>query len=135
MRTLEEIFNEAVEHKATAIINGDGYEARLLYGIRISRDNKTQEIVIEDSTSSGDYYRELNDEDYQLFLDNSWKYGVYVLSLNNLRRKLDLIEIKIGDEISSRNNEKYIKQQIQSRDNVLNRYATINNKLTKLNQV
>lgn len=135
MRTLEEIFKEAVEHTATAVVDGDGYEARLLYGIRISRDNKTNEIVIEDSSSSGDYYNELSDESYQLFLDNSWKYGVYVLSLSNLRRKLDLIEIKIRDEINSRNNEKYIKSQMQSRDNVLNRYTTINNKLTKLNQV
>ena len=101
MRTLEEIFKEAVEHTATAVVDGDGYEARLLYGIRISRDNKTNEIVIEDSSSSGDYYNELSDESYQLFLDNSWKYGVYVLSLSNLRRKLDLIEIKIRDEINS----------------------------------
>ena len=135
MRTLEDIFNEAVNDRNSAIVDGDGYEARLLYGIRISRDKKTNEIVIEDSSSSGDYYNELSDEYYQIFLDNNWKYGVYVLSLSNIRRKLDLIEIKIRDEINSRNNEKYIKQQIQSRDNLLNRFATINNKLTKLNQV
>lgn len=132
MRTLEEIFNEAVEHRNTAIVDGDGYEARLLYGIRISRDKKTNEIVIEDSTSSGDYYTELSDEFYQLFLDNNWKYGVYTLSLYNIRRKLDLIEIKISDEVSSRNNEKYIKQQVQSRENLLNRLLTINNKLNKI---
>ena len=134
MRTLEEIFIEAVNDRNSAIVDGDGYEARLLYGIRISRDNKTQEIVLEDSSSSGDYYNELSDEYYQVFLDNSWKYGVYVLSLSNIRRKLDLIEIKIMDEVNTRNNEKYIKQQNQSKDNLLNRFATINNKLIKLNK-
>jgi len=132
MRTLEDIFNEAVADKDTVTLDGVGYEARMLYGIKISKDNYTQDIVIQECTSNGDYYTEIYARHYELFFENGWKYSLYVLSLNNLRLRLDEIDNKIKLETNTRNNEKYIKSLVQSKENLESMYNKINSKLIKL---
>lgn len=132
MCTLEDIFKEAVADKDTVTLDGIGYEARMLYGIKISKDNYTQDIIIQECTYSGDYYTEICMRHYDLFLENGWKYALYVLSLNNLRLRLDEIGNKMRQEINSRNNEKYIKSLVQSKDNLETMYNKINSKLIKL---
>jgi len=133
MCTLEDIFKEAVADKDTVTLDGIGYEARMLYGIKISKDNYTQDIIIQECTSSGDYYTEICMRHYDLFLENGWKYALYVLSLNNLRLRLDEIDNKIKLETNTRNNEKYIKSLVQSKENLESMYNKINSKLIKLN--
>jgi predicted RNA-binding protein YlqC (UPF0109 family) len=133
MRTLEEIFKEAVTDKDTVSLDGVGYEARMLYGIKISKDNYTQYVTIQECKSNSDYYVDICMRHYELFGEKGWKYALYVLSLNNLRLRLDEIGNKIRQEINSRNNEKYIKSLVQSKDNLETMYNKINNKLIKLN--
>lgn len=132
MRTLEEIFKEAVADKDTVTLDGIGYEARMLYGIKISKDNYTEGIMIQECTSNGDYYVDICARHYELFFENGWRYALYVLSLNNLRLRLDEIGNKMRQEINSRNNEKYIKSLVQSKDNLETMYNKINSKLIKL---
>jgi hypothetical protein len=133
MRTLEDIFNEAVADKDTVTLDGIGYEARMLYGIKIAKDNYTQDIIIQECTSNGDYYVEIPLRHYEWFGEKGWKYALYVLSLNNLRLRLDEIDNKIKFETNTRNNEKYIKSLVQSKNNLESMYNKINSKLIKLN--
>jgi len=132
MCTLEDIFKEALSDKDAVTLDGIGYEARMLYGIKISKDNYTQDIMIQECTSSGDYYAEIPMRHYELFGEKGWKYALYVLSLNNLRLRIDEIDNKVRQEINSRNNEKYVKILLQSKDNLESMYNKINNKLIKL---
>jgi len=132
MCTLEDIFNEAVSDKDTVTLDGIGYEARMLYGIKIVKDNYTQDIIIQECTSSGDYYVEIPLRHYELFGEKGWSYSLYVLSLNNLRLRLDEIDNKIKLETNTRNNEKYIKSLVQSKENLESMYNKINSKLIKL---
>ena len=133
MRTLEDIFNEAVADKDTVTLDGVGYEARMLYGIKISKDNYTQYVFIQECNSNGDYYTDIPIRHYDLFFEKGWKYTLYVLSLNNLRLRFDEIDNKIKLETNTRNNEKYIKSLVQSKENLESMYNKINNKLIKLN--
>ena len=40
--TLDEIFNQALEDKSSANVDSQGYEARIGYGTKITRDKKNR---------------------------------------------------------------------------------------------
>jgi len=105
-----------------------------LYGIKSVRDNKTGYIEILNTTVSGNYYVEIAESDYEIFLTHGWRYGVYELSLLNYKVKLDWIERKIKKEVNKqgRVNDKQIQELKEDRDNVLQKYTEITIKLNKL---
>ena len=45
--TLDEIFNQALEDKSSANVDSQGYEARIGYGTKITRDKKTGKVIID----------------------------------------------------------------------------------------
>ena len=132
MYSLEHIFQESVEDFESAILDSMDYEARLLRGIKIVKDNETGEVVIFNTTKGGDYYKELGDNEYNLFLENGWKIGVYVISLSNYRRKLVSIERRIKEELGGRKNAKSIKMSKSRRLAILKNFSEVSNKLKEL---
>jgi hypothetical protein len=132
MYSLEYIFQEAVEDRETGNLDGLEYKARLLRGIKIIKDNETKEVVIFNTTVGGDFYKEITDEQYNLFFDNGWKIGVYVISLSNYRRKLVSIERRIQEELMGRKNAKSIKLSKSRRLKILKNFSEVSNKLKEL---
>jgi len=132
--TLEDIYQQAVEDNYSVELNGRGYEARLVYGIKIVRDKETEDVVIYNTAVNGSYYHELPTEKIKLFTENSWRYGVYILSLSNYRSKLDMIEHRIKTEINGRKSEKQITGLKSHRERILGKYTEVNQKLNQLNQ-
>ena len=132
MYSLEQVFNEALLDRKSALLNGKLYQARLLRGIKIVRDNETLEVEIFNTTMGGDFYKEVNAEQYKLFRENGWKIGVYVISLTNYRRKLVKIEQRIKDELNSRKNAKSIKMSKSRRLAILKNFSEVSNKLKEL---
>ena len=132
---LSEIFNEATQDTYAITLDGSDYESRLVYGVKIIRDVKTERIVIINTTRGGDYYAPVDNEALQVFLRKGWRMGVYALSLSNYRSKLDLIEGRIKDEMNGRASAKQIGLLKSQRDRILSRYSEINFKLNKLNQI
>jgi predicted nuclease of predicted toxin-antitoxin system len=132
--TLEEIFQQSVNDPYASSLNGVGYRSMNVYGIKSIKDNETGDVEILNTTRSGNYYVEIADSDYEIFLTHGWRYGVYELSLLNYKVKLDWIERNIKKEVNKqgRVNDKQIQLLKSERDNVLQKYTEITIKLNKL---
>ena len=132
MYSLEEVFNQSNEDRYAARLNGVGYISNTLYGVKIIRDNITLDVEILHAQFSEGYYAELTEDQVKIFLDNGWRYGVFVVALSNYCLKLDSIENKIKDAMSRRGSKKLVQMLKDRREEVLKKYTEINNKLNKI---
>ena len=132
MRSLEDIFKEAMNDSYSAILDTPYVEARLVFGVKIVRDRESGLIEILNTTRGGDYYKEITQKEYQEFHVNGWRYGVYDVSLSNYRRKLDMIDYNVNEAIANLASKKEIEGFHTRRKNIMNRYAKISNKLNLL---
>jgi len=130
--TLDEIFNQALEDKSSANVDSQGYEARIGYGTKITRDKKTGKVEFFNSTTGGGFYQVLSVLDIENFLQKGWKVGAYVLYLSNNRTKLDLIDRMVRKEINSSNNPASIKSLKAKKERVIKKYNKINLKLKSI---
>ena len=133
MHSLESLWEESLKDTYAISLDGSGYSARMVYGVKIVKDDETKQIQIINATRGGDYYSEINKEQLKTFLEKGWRIGVYVLSLSNYRLKLDLIEKKIQKEMNGRKSKKQIEMLKGSRQRVMTKYSEINYKLNQLN--
>lgn len=136
--SLKDIFIQATEDPSSSPLHGNGYESYLLYGIKIVKDNATEQIQLLNTAKSGDFYHSLNQEDINLFHDGGWRYGIYVISLSNYRAKLDRIEQQIKKHVNEKptSSQKQLDHYQSSRQNILEKYTEMTTKLNqlKLNQ-
>lgn len=131
--SLEEVFQQSKLDDYAITLDGDGYESRMVYGIKIVRDNETKAIQLLNTMVGGDYYKELADNQVQVFLEKGWRVGVYVVALSNYRSKLILIEQKIHRVMNGSKSEKQINSLKGQRTRIMNQYTEINQKFNQLN--
>ena len=129
---LQDIWGQALEDDFATNINGQGYESRLVYGVKIIRDNLTKEVQILKAMTGSEYYPNLSKDEIEVFLDKGWRYGIYSLSLASYRTKLENIKEAIKSEVNGRNRIKRLYLYKESRDGILKKYNNINNKLNQL---
>ncbi len=129
---LQDIWGQALEDDFATDINGQGYESRLVYGVKIIRDNVTKEVQILKAMTGSEYYPKLSKDEIEVFLDKGWRYGIYSLSLASYRTKLENIKEAIKSEVNGRNRIKRLYLYKESRDGILKKYNNINNKLNQL---
>ena len=132
---LIDVWNQAKEDCFTANLDGEGYEARILYGCKISKDNDTNMVQLQNTSRGGEWYLQLDPDEIEIFLKMGWRIGIYMLSLSNYRLKLDRIEMLIKMEVNGRKNPKQIQSLKSSRQRILERYSKIKNELNQLNQL
>jgi len=65
--TQDQVFEQALEDKYASNIDGRGYEGRISYGIKITRDNRTGEVEFFNTTQGGSYYVKLSPAEEHLF--------------------------------------------------------------------
>lgn len=133
--TLIDVWNQAKEDCFTANLDGEGYEARILYGCKISKDNDTNMVQLQNTSRGGEWYLQLDPDEIEIFLKMGWRIGIYMLSLSNYRLKLDRIEMLIKMEVNGRKNPKQIQSLKSSRQRILEKYSKIKNQLNQLNQI
>ena len=126
---LNDIFEQAVRDHNSTNLDGDTYESRMYYGIKIVRENESKTITIYDTARGGDYYKELEEEEYDLFFDFGWKTAVRKLTLVRYKDRLKSVEEKIKHEINGRNNAKYLVYLKEIRANTMNKYYNVTQKL------
>ena len=131
MYSLEEVYQQAEDDHVAISLDGRGYESRMIYGIKIVRDNMTKQVQILNTMIGGNYYSNITEKDYETFLKKGWRYGVYVLSLSNYRTKLDLIERRIQKELTGRKSQKQLGILKTKREQVLLKYSELNYKLNQ----
>lgn len=132
--SLKDIFIQASDDPSSSPLHGNGYESYLLYGIKIVKDNATQQIQLLNTAKSGDFYHSINQEDINLFHDGGWRYGIYVISLSNYRAKLDRIEQQIKKYVNEKptSSQKQLDYYQSSRQNILEKYTEMTTKLNQL---
>ncbi len=131
MYSLDDIFNQSMDDKYAARLNGVGYISNTLYGVKIIRDNITSDVEILHAQFSEGYYAELTEEQINVFLEKGWRIGVYVVALSNYCLKLNAIEDKIKDALSRKGSKKFVQMLKDRREEVLNKYTEIKYKLNK----
>ena len=57
MYSLSEVFEQSILDRESAQLDSKLYQARLLRGIKIVRDNETLEVEIFNTTMGGDFYK------------------------------------------------------------------------------
>ena len=124
--TSDQVFQQALEDRFASNVDGRGYEGRISYGTKITRDNITAEVEFFNTTQGGSHYVKLSPSDEHIFYSKGWKYGIYVLYLSNNRAKLESIEKSIRKEVNSTNNHATLKSLRGKRDKDLARYNKVN---------
>tara|TARA_Y100000114_G_C11665524_1_gene281173 strand:+ start:39 stop:452 length:414 start_codon:yes stop_codon:yes gene_type:complete len=128
--TLKDIWMEAKQDEYASGLDGNTYEARMVFGIKIVYDHDTDGVTIWNTSRGGDFYTEVIDLDP--FFEGGWRYGVYQTALNNYRFKLDKVEEAMKKEVNGKRNPKQIKSLKNSRVRLLNKYNYISDKLNEI---
>lgn len=131
MYSIIDIWNQAYNDVYATNLNGKGYESRVVYGVKIVRDNSTGHIEIL-NTMKGEYYHKLSAEELDIFYQHGWRYGIYSLNLTNYIQMLDSIKQSIKSEVNGLNRLRKVNVLKANRDIMLNKYNSINKKLNKL---
>ncbi len=130
--TTQKLWEQAENDKFAANLDGVGYQARLVYGTKISRDNHTGEVELFNVAVNGDYYQKLTEKEANTFLAGGWRYGVYVLSLSNNRTRLDSIEKSIRREVNGEARESTLRNLRTRRQTIVEKYNKMNLLLNQL---
>lgn len=126
---LKEIFKESLADYGSVNLNGNGYEARMRLGIKISRDDLTGKVVIYDHSNGGNYYVEMREEHQAIINDEGWLSGVFKITLEKYKVKLDRIKSGITRELNGNKSKKRLNFYKEARKQILNKYYKITQKL------
>ena len=128
--SIEDIWKQAEQDGMSAKTMMPKGECILGMGVKIQKFNNNIQIL--NTAKGGDYFKELSDDEYELFFEDGWKIGAINLALSNYSYKLNLIEQKIRTEVNTRKNDKHIQNLKNKRENILNKYSKQKSKLNKL---
>ena len=132
MYSLEVLFEQARSMPSSIYTKTKKCESVMSTGAKINKFSDKIEIL--KMGRGGDYFMELNEEEYNFFSEHGWNIGVDQLMLNNYMFKLGLIENRIKTEVNTRKNDKHIQNLKNRREKILQKYTERKQKLNlKLN--
>ncbi len=126
MYTLAEIFDQAMDDGKSVKINHNKSLSALSNGSKISKFEDCIQIL---DVTGLEYYKEFTDDQYRVMLENGWRDGCYMISIEKCKAKLELMENSIREEVNSRRNDKHIQHLKSRRENILKRFTKIKSKL------
>ena len=116
-RIFEEAYNDGLSVRVT---KPDSIS--LIYrGIKV--ENIDGNIRVLNMNRGGDFYREITPEQYNVFFEKGFRRGVYDVCLDNYKRTLNMISLKIRNEVSSRNNVKHYEALKEYRNTIMNKIS------------
>jgi hypothetical protein len=127
---IDDIFIQAKLDSNSVKLDTEVSESRLLYGIKIIKEIKTQAISIYDTAVGGDRYKELTESQYVEF-QKGWRVGVYKVRLDVYRDKLKKIERKIVDELNGKNNPTQLQLLKDNKNRTIKNYFKLTQKLNQ----
>jgi len=129
--SLEEIWLQALGDASAVLQQVPKGELIIGAGVRMQRFGDRIEML--NMNKGGDYYKILDEDEYNIFYHGGWRRGSVNLSISNCLFKLGLIEDKIKTEVNTRKNDKHIQNLKNRRENILNKYTKLKQKLNQLN--
>ena len=127
-KTLIEIFDEAQKDYATTQINDTGYNACILLGVKIIKEDVTNKVTIFCPSKSINYYVEIEEELYKLFYKKGWKKAVREITLSKYKDKLDRVMLSISKEMNGNRSPKRLRMLKEAREQILKRYYRLSQK-------
>ena len=131
MHSLEDLYSQAILDRSTYRSTTKNKDTFIKYGVMLRKFPNKIELV--NCHKGGDYFSPFTEDEVQMFKDNGWKKGVLLFLIKTYKRKLNMIEVRIQQEINGRKNDKYIKGLKVKREGILNKYSIRQKQLTKLN--
>ena len=131
--TLKDIVNQSVED--TTAVSSILPKGLSVMGGGVKLQAFSSKIEILNCSKGGHYYQEIEEDEYDYFLENGWKKGKIQIAINNCKHKLELIERRMKVEMNTRKNDKHIQNLKTRRENLLKKYADHNVKLNQINQL
>lgn len=119
-RIFEEAYNDGLSVRVT---KPDSIS--LIYrGVKV--ENVDGNIRVLNMNRGGDFYKEVTPEQYEVFFEKGFRKGVYDVCLDNYKRALDTLSLKIRNEVSKRNNVKHYEALKEYRNTIMNKINEVN---------
>jgi hypothetical protein len=99
-------------------------------GVKLQQFDERIEIL--NMGKGGDYFKECDEDEYDMFRIHGWRKGALLVGMNNCKHKLDIIEIRIKTELNTRKNDKHIQNLKNRRETLVNKYANLKVEFNKL---
>jgi len=128
---LEKLFKQARSEYGSVNIDGDGYQACVYLGVKITKDDMTGEIKIYDPQKSVNYYVEIDKSLYSLFINKGWLGAVIDITLSKYKEKLERIKESIAREMNGNQSPKRLRVLKEMREQILKKYYKLTQKLNK----
>ena len=128
---LEKVFKQARSEYGSVNIDGDGYQACVYLGVKITKDDMTGEIKIYDPQKSVNYYVEIDKGLYSLFINKGWLGAVIDITLSKYKEKLERIKESIAGEMNGNQSPKRLRVLKEMRQQILKKYYKLTQKLNK----
>ena len=128
---LEKVFKQARSEYGSVNIDGDGYQACVYLGVKITKDYMTGEIKIYDPQKSVNYYVEIDKGLYSLFINKGWLGAVIDITLSKYKEKLERIKESIAGEMNGNQSPKRLRVLKEMREQILKKYYKLTQKLNK----
>ncbi len=128
---LEKVFKQARSEYGSVNIDGDGYQACVYLGVKITKDDMTGEIKIYDPQKSVNYYVEIDKGLYSLFINKGWLGAVIDITLSKYKEKLERIKESIAREMNGNQSPKRLRVLKEMREQILKKYYKLTQKLNK----
>jgi predicted DNA-binding transcriptional regulator len=125
------VFKQARSEYGSVNIDGDGYQACVYLGVKITKDDMTGEVKIYDPQKSVNYYVEIDKSLYSLFIKKGWLGAVIDITLSKYKEKLERIKESIAREMNGNQSPKRLRVLKEMREQILKKYYKLTQKLNK----
>tara|TARA_R100000935_G_scaffold791_3_gene2821 strand:+ start:815 stop:1228 length:414 start_codon:yes stop_codon:yes gene_type:complete len=128
--TIPQVWEQAITDPRSVVQNLPKGISIIANGVKLMKFQENIEMF--NMNKGGDYFKELDEDEYALFHEGGWKVGLIKLAISNCLFKLDLIEKRIQNEVNTRKNDKHIQNLKNRREKILKKYTTHQTKLNKI---
>ena len=129
MYNLGELFYQAEKDYHSKPLHDKVVNSYMCHGFKIIKELNSNQVSIVDMTKGGDYYQEINIDEYSYFKTLGWKRAIYVLYLSNCRTKLSRLETRIQNALVNNVSIKTIRKLKASREQILRNFNKVKIKL------
>ena len=120
----QKIFDEAYDDILSVRLTTPSSISLIYRGVKV--ENVDGNIRVLNTHRGGDFYREVTPEQYNIFFEKGFRNGVYEVCLDNYKRALDMLSVKIRNEVSKWNNVKHYESLKEYRNTIMSKINEVN---------
>lgn len=113
--SLNHVWHEALLFDKSVRLRTPKSDSLIYKGIKIEKTES--KIVIYNTRMSRDFYREITEDQYNLFVNRGFLLGVYSVCVSNYRTILDVLDRKMKSE-----SEKSREMILKYRNSIVNKF-------------